>query len=194
MAQDVGPILEMVTEKYLLRSEAEWQGRQQAIRTLDEILGHLQAGDVAAIGASTQRNFEGPIQTIIPWASNLYTETLISRARELMGAGFQGFWMLGGMSGGGMGFIFDPAVKPLAQERLETIMHETKQRLERAVPFAMEPVVYEFAINERGTHADLLSGDTALMPPGYYTLTVPAVLRTETRLLSPARLAELDRF
>ena len=26
MAQDVGPILEMVTEKYLLRSEAEWQG------------------------------------------------------------------------------------------------------------------------------------------------------------------------
>ena len=31
MAQDVGPILEMVTEKYLLRSEAEWQGRQQAI-------------------------------------------------------------------------------------------------------------------------------------------------------------------
>ena len=32
MAQDVGPILEMVTEKYLLRSEAEWLGRQQAIR------------------------------------------------------------------------------------------------------------------------------------------------------------------
>ena len=27
MAQDVGPILEMVTEKYLLRSESEWHGR-----------------------------------------------------------------------------------------------------------------------------------------------------------------------
>ena len=27
MAQDVGPILELVTEKYLLRSEAEWRGR-----------------------------------------------------------------------------------------------------------------------------------------------------------------------
>src|ERR1035438_10897990 len=90
MAQDVGPILEMVTEKYLLRSEAEWQGRQQAIRTLDEILACLKAGDVAAIGASTQHNFEGPIQTIIPWASNLYTETLIRRAREEMGAGFWG--------------------------------------------------------------------------------------------------------
>jgi hypothetical protein len=194
MAQDVGPILEMVTEKYLLRSEAEWQGRQQAIRTLDEILGHLRAGDVAAIGAATQRNFEGPIQTIIPWATNLYTETLIRRARDEMGAGFWGFWMLGGMSGGGMGFIFDPAVKARAEERLATIMRETKRRLERAVPFAMEPVVYDFAINERGTHADLLSESAALMPPGYYTLAVPALLRTETRLLPAARRAELDRF
>jgi len=194
MAQDVGPILEMVTEKYLLRSEAEWLGRQQAIRTLDEILGHLRTGDVASIGAATQGNFEGPIQTIIPWATNLYTETLIGRARDEMGAGFWGFWMLGGMSGGGMGFIFDPAVKPRAEDRLECIMRETKRTLDRAVPFAMEPVVYDFAINQRGTHADLLSGPAALMPPGYYTLAVPALLRTETRLLSPARRAELDRF
>ncbi len=194
MAQDVGPILEMVTEKYLLRSEAEWLGRQQAIRTLDEILGHLRAGDVAAIGASTQRNFEGPIQSIIPWASNLYTETLIRRAREEMGAGFWGFWMLGGMSGGGMGFIFDPAVKARAEERLASIMRETKRRLDRAVPFAMDPVVYDFAINEHGTQAGLLSGTDALMPPGYYTLAVPALLRTETRLLPAARRAELDRF
>ena len=32
------------------------------------------------------------------------------------------------------------------------------------------------------------------MPPGYYTLAVPALLRTETRLLPAARRAELDRF
>src|SRR5580658_6101581 len=194
MAQDVGPILEMVTEKYLLRSEAEWQGRQQAMQTLDEIPGRLRAGDVAAIGASTQRNFEGPIQTFIPWATNLYTETLIRRAREEMGVGFWGFWMLGGMSGGGMGFIFNPAVKPRAEDRLDAIMRETKRQLERAVPFAMEPVVYDFAINERGTHADLLSGPGALMPPGYYTLALPSLLRTEMRRLSAARRAELDRF
>jgi UTP--glucose-1-phosphate uridylyltransferase len=194
MAQDVGPILEMVTEKYLLRSEAEWAGRQEAIRTLDEILANLRAGDVAAVGASTERNFNGPIQTIIPWASNLYTETLIRQTRQEIGAGFKGFWMLGGMSGGGMGFIFDPAVKPRAAERLESIMRETKRRLERAVPFAMEPVVYDFAINPRGTHADFLSGAAALMPPGYYTLAVPALLRTQTRLLSSARRSELDHF
>jgi hypothetical protein len=85
MAQDVGPILEMVTEKYLLRSDAEWQGRQHAIRTFDDILGYLQQGDIRAIGAATERNFFGPVQTIIPWASNLYTETLIDAVRAEFG-------------------------------------------------------------------------------------------------------------
>ncbi|MEZ4615874.1 MAG: UTP--glucose-1-phosphate uridylyltransferase [Caldilineaceae bacterium] len=194
MAQDVGPILEMVTEKYLLRSEAEWTGRQEAMEIIDDILLQLRAGDLKAIGAATHRNFHGPIQTIIPWASNLYTETLIGRAQAEFGEQFWGFWMMGGMSGGGMGFIFDPAVKAQAQERLQSIMRETKSKLEAAVPFAMEPVVYDFAINERGTYAELHSGDTALMPPAYYALIVPDLLRQEQRALGYFRRAELDRF
>ena len=183
MAQDVGPVLEMVTEKYLLRSEKEWQGRKDAIGMLEEIMGHLAAGNIAGIASTTQRNFDGPIQTIIPWASNLYTETLITRVRAEMGEAFQGFWMLGGMSGGGMGFIFDPRRKAEAQNRLQTIMSQTRRKLERALPFAMEPVVYDFAINERGTHAQLLEADGSLMPPDYYSLLVPGLLRTNHSLL-----------
>ena len=30
-------------------------------------------------------------------------------------------------------------------------MVATKRRLQNALPFAMEPVVYDFAINDRGT-------------------------------------------
>ena len=194
MAQDVGPILEMVTEKYLLRSEAEWKGRREAMGILDQIVADLRTGNVQALGAATQRNFFGPIQTIIPWASNLYTETLIERVTGDMGPDFWGFWMLGGMAGGGMGFIFHPRRKAQAQERLQVILGETKRRLERAVPFAMEPVVYDFAINDRGTCAELLRGDAGLMPAAYYSLMVPALLRIESRFLPPSRRAELDRF
>jgi len=46
MAQNVGPILEMVTEKYLLRSAAEWRARQSMLGILDEILTALKQGDV----------------------------------------------------------------------------------------------------------------------------------------------------
>src|SRR5260221_13762005 len=143
MAQNVGPILEMVTEKYLLRSEAEWQGRLQALGILDEVLTALRASDLRALGTATTRNFEGPIQTIIPWASTFYTEALIERVKAEFGKDFWGFWMLGGMSGGGMGFIFSPEKKAAAQARLQAIMSATKRALQHAVPFAMEPVVYE---------------------------------------------------
>ncbi|HLJ17648.1 MAG TPA: UTP--glucose-1-phosphate uridylyltransferase [Bryobacteraceae bacterium] len=194
MAQDVGPVLEMVTDKYLLRSEPEWKARQEAIAILDTIVKDLGRGNVKALGAATERNFFGPIQTIIPWASNLYTETLIERVRGEMASDFWGFWMLGGMSGGGMGFIFSPQTKMHAQERLQCIMSGIKRRLERAVPFAMEPVVYDFAINERGASAELLVDDRALLPAGYYNLIVPRLLRMDPRLLRASRRAELDSF
>jgi len=194
MAQNVGPILEMVTEKYLLRSEAEWRGRQEALGILDEILSALKKGDVRAIGAATTRNFRRPIQTIIPWATTYYSETLIERVASGFGENFWGFWMLGGMSGGGMGFIFAPEKKSAAQQRLQEIMSATKRELQHALPFAMEPVVYDFAINENGAFADLLADADALMPQGYYTLTVPTLLRQELRALSPLRRAELDKF
>ena len=194
MAQNVGPILEMVTEKYLLRSSAEWQGRQEALGILAQVLDALRDGDIARVGAVTTRNFQGPIQTIIPWASTYYTERLIEQVRAEFGDDFWGFWMLGGMSGGGMGFIFAPARKSEAQRRLQEIMSATKRELQHALPFAMEPVVYDFAINENGTFADLLTGAETLMPSGYYALTVPELLRQDQRTLSPLRRAELDKF
>ena len=192
MAQNVGPILEMVTEKYLLRSEREWHGRQDALTVLDEVISALRRGDIKALAAATTRNFREPIQTIIPWASTRYTELLIERAAAAFGQDFWGFWMLGGMSGGGMGFIFAPHRKQEAQARLQEIMSATKRELQHALPFAMEPVVFDYAINEHGTFADLLAGDAALMPHGYYALTVPQLVRQDRQDLPLARRAELD--
>jgi hypothetical protein len=194
IAQNVGRILEMVTEKYLLRSAAEWKARQQTLGVLDEIMQALRAGNVRQVAAATTRNFQEPIQTIIPWATNHFTEMLISRAQAALGENFWGFWMLGGMSGGGMGFIVAPERKAEAQTRIQEIMSETKRELEHALPFAMDPVVYDFAINERGTAADLLEGDASLMPSGYYTMSVPQLLRQDRHALSPLRRAELDKF
>ena len=194
MAQNVGPILEMVTERYLLRLESEWKARQEATTILDGILARLREGDVRGIASATTQNFFGPIQKIIPWASNYYTETLIQRVQSEFGDRFWGFWMLGGMSGGGMGFIFDPASKQAAQSRLQELMCGLKSELSDALPFAMEPVVYDFSINEQGTLAHLLEGEAALLPQGYYSLTIPALLRIEPLKLSPAQRAEILAF
>jgi hypothetical protein len=194
MAQNVGPILEMVTEKYLLRSGDEWIARNQAGAIVDRILAALKNQDVKAIGRATTENFFGPLQAIIPWASTFYTETLIRKTGEKFGEAFWGFWMLGGMSGGGMGFIFDPQRKAEAQDFLQKTMSETRQELKHALPFAMEPVVYDFAINPHGTLARLLRDDQALLPASYYAMVVPRLLRVDPRQLTKVQAAELDRF
>ena len=194
MAQDVGPILEMVTERYLLRSEEEWKGRQQAISLFDRIVAQLKSGDIRAIGKSTHANFQGPIQTIIPWATNLYTESIIARVEKEFGKDFWGFWMLGGMSGGGMGFLFHPSRKREAQTRLREIMQSEKRYYEHGIPFAMDPVVYEFAVNEHGSLGELLRGEKALHPQHYYALTVPPLLRRDPRTLSIHERKELEHF
>jgi hypothetical protein len=194
MAQNVGPILEMATEKYLLRSESEWQARQQAVATLDQILGLLAAGDIRGLGAALTQNFTGPLQTIIPWVSNLYTERLIERCRAEFGEDFWGFWMLGGMAGGGMGFIFAPEKRRVAQDRLREIMLTTKRELESSLPFAMDPVVYDFAINEHGTVAALFTGTEALLPVEFYRHAVPGWLRRSARELTPRERADLQQF
>ncbi len=194
MAQNVGPILEMVTEKYLLRSEAEWTARQEAIALMERIDGALRAGKLDALAEATTENFFGPIRTIIPWASNHYTETLIDRVRERFAERFWGFLMLGGMSGGGMGFFFDPRARAEAQDYLQELMHATKRQLDDALPFAMEPVVYDFAVNEQGTTASLVAGVESLMPPGYYALATPGWLRTDIRHMPAGQRAEVERF
>jgi len=192
MAQDVGPILEMVTEKYLLRSKSEWLGRQNAIAYFDEVVQKLQEGDIKGIAAFTQKNFEGPIQQIIPWASNIYTETLIRQIEIEFQDKFWGFWMMGGMSGGGMGFIFDPEFKQKAQSRLQEIMSANKKKFEHAIAFAMEPVVYDFSINENGTFAQLKEGWNALMHESYYTLQLPQILKKDLQSLSECQRNELS--
>ena len=194
MAQNVGPILEMVTEHYLLRSEHEWNGRSEAMQILDEVVDALGSADLQRIGSATTRNFEGPLQTIIPWATNRFTDLLIEQCREKYGGQFWGFCMLGGMSGGGMGFIFDPLVKDAAQNWLATTLIKTKQGLQTSLPFAMDPVVYDFKINDDGSKADLFSGPTAKMPDRYYALVLPELLRTPLRDLSPARQFELQQL
>jgi hypothetical protein len=194
MAQNVGPILEMVTEKYLLRSTAEWEGRKRATTILDEILTSLQSGSIKGVGDATMRNFFGPLQAIIPWASNFYTESLIGRTKEKFAGDFWGFWMLGGMSGGGMGFIFKPERKAEAQEFLKSTMVDLQRELKHALPFAMPPVVYNFAINPHGTFAELQKGDEAVLPAAYYAMTVPALLRSDPRELTKLRRIELTRF
>ncbi len=194
MASNVGPILEMVTEKYLLRQGAEWIGRQNANAIYDQILQILKEGDIKQLASLTSQNFDGPIKTIIPWATTHFTETIIRKASQAFGSDYWGFLMLGGMSGGGMGMYVDPAVYDKAKEDILNILKTTKNEMSAALPFAMEPVVYNFSINKNGSVSKLLNGNEALMPAAYYAFHIPRIVRGNLETFPEIRKVEIDRI
>lgn len=56
-----------------------------------------------------------------------------------------------------MGFIFDPDIKLEASLILGGIMLETKRQMESYLPFAMDPVVFDYTVNNEGTVAEICS-------------------------------------
>jgi len=194
MASNVGPILEMVTEKYLLRGEKEWEARQRTNQIYDNILGALREGDMQKLGENTARNWEGPIKTIIPWASTYFTEQIIAKAKKEFGSDYYGFLMLGGMSGGGMGMFVNPDKYEAHKLRVLELLRATKAELSAALPFAMEPVVYNWSINQKGTWSTLREASAALMPEAYYGIHVSELVRQDPQTISYIRRAEIDHF
>ena len=148
----------------------------------------------SALGHWTTENWNGPLKGIIPWVSNAFTEAIIRQARALLGEDLWGFLMLGGMSGGGMAFFVAPARHDEFQEQILAIMKRVKSSLDDAMPFAMEPVVYDFRINPQGTWADLQTGGSAMMPPRYYSLQAPRMIAAGTAELAQLRKADFDHF
>jgi len=194
MAQNVGPVLEMVTEKYLVRGEREWQARLRAIDIFGQIVDALRSGNIRKLASLTTENFQGPLQTIIPWCTNHFTESVIDACRERWGDRYWGFMMLGGMSGGGMGFFFDPEIQSQARSWLLETLVSIKRSLELRLPFAMDPVVYDFRINDRGSWSELLQGSQAAMPDGYYSILAPKLIRKEVKDLSSQSKRDLMRL
>ena len=145
------------------------------MRTLDEILGHLRAGDVRGHGRRHRaqlRRAHSDHHSV--GLQSLHRDADPPRAR---GNGRRILGLLDARRHVGRrhGVYLRSRGEGASAGTPAAIMRETKRRLEHAVPFAMEPVVYDFAINEHGTAGRLCSAATdALMPAGYYTLAVPA--------------------
>ncbi len=185
ISQDVGPILEMVTEKYLLKYDTEWDARLKGIKLFDRIVDALKKGDMKEMGLLTTEDWELSIQKVIPWVNNAFTEDLIKRAKIEFGQDYWGFLMLGGMAGGGMAFIVNPEMNDLFKIRIGAIMNELKDLYGSSLPFIISPVVYDLCLNHEGIMASIFEGDDAAMPEIDFTAE-------KTRNSSPSSSDDLD--
>jgi galactokinase/mevalonate kinase-like predicted kinase len=164
LSQDVGPILEMVTEKYLLKYETEWNARLRGIQLFDKIVDAMKSGNMKELGRLTTEDWEESIKKVIPGVNNSFTEDMISQVKKEFNDNYWGFLMLGGMSGGGMAFIVNPEIKVMFKNRIADIMMNLSEKYRWSLPFIITPVVYDFAINHSGIVSRLLEGREATIP------------------------------
>ncbi len=168
MAQDVGPILEMVTEKYLTRASREWYARLHGYKLFDGTVEAIRLGNMQQLGRLTDEDWEKVTKVIIPWVDNKYTDQINERLRKQFGDDLYGFLMLGGMAGGGMAYIVNPKRREKFCKAVAATMSELQSELREVVPFSMDPVVYDFRVSETGSCGRLRSGPEALLPDEYY--------------------------
>ena len=93
-----------------------------------------------------------------------------------------------------MGMFVNPRVYDEAKQTILEILKKTKSESEEFLPFAMNPVVYNFCINKNGSIARLMRGDNALMPREYYSLLVPKLTLVQSELIPDSRKIEIDLF
>jgi len=171
LSMNVGPVLEMVTTRYLLRYRTEWRARQKSHQYFFDIVEAIKEGNMKQLGKLCDADWNNATKKMIPWTSNAFTEELIAQAKKQFGKKFLGFIMLGGASGGGMGFIVDPEIHNEFCNTILKIMRSLKKRYEYALPFAMEPIVYDFNLNYKGIQAQMLKGKSAAILCKDKTLT-----------------------
>jgi UDP-N-acetylglucosamine pyrophosphorylase len=93
-----------------------------------------------------------------------------------------------------MGMFVSPEKYNEYQHKVLDILKTTKAELSTVLPFAMEPVVYNWQINPRGTFATLHEGSEAMMPAQYYAIHVSQLVKKDPASVSYIRRAEIDHF
>jgi len=147
--QSAGPVLRDVTEQYLLRSEKEFRAREDAESVHMSQKKNIMKGDARAIGALEDRDWKNRI-TIVPLADNEYIDSVNRRLRNEFGAKLYGFDSTGCRGGAGGTYWVDPSARDKFCEAWLKVSSEERARLTGRVPVVVEPLIYDYRINEHG--------------------------------------------
>ena len=143
-----------------------------------------KTGDVRRLVGGHHAQLGRAAQDDHPWVTNRFTETIIARARERLRRRFLGFPDAGRHVGRRHGDVRRARAGRRSSGTRSSRSCANKARTRGRLPFAMDPVVYDFDINEQGTGARCSPAARRLMPARYYALQVPELVRRDRRSIS----------
>lgn len=160
--QDVGPVLRMNTEKYILRQMVSWEARKNTENRFDKIEEALYKGDVKELGILEIQYFTDRTKISI-LANNIYHQMVYERLKDKFGDDLWGYDSTGGRAGAGGIYFVNPCIRKDFEDAFISFSNEAQNNLEGQMHFSSRPIVYRYKINENGVTVLKLSYDTLEM-------------------------------
>lgn len=173
--QEVGPVLKMITERYIVKDKAAWRARLRTENRFDEILGALRSGDAKMLGYLENQDFQDR-KLISPLSDNLYHE----ETHKVLSAAFKedlwGYDSTGGRAGAGGIYYINPDRRKEFETMYLTISERVQAELASQIHFSSKPLIFSFDVNEDGVKVmeadrnradDLISSWMQVRPAAY---------------------------
>ncbi len=158
--QDVGPVLRMITEKYILRDKEAWNARVSTENRFDKIFDSLLKGDIKELGRLEDEDFKDRAK-ISMLSDNLYHRKVYKRLKELFKDDLWGYDSTGGRAGAGEIFIVNPECREAFDKAFLTVSSEVQEELKGQMHFSSGPLIYKYEINKKGVLIELLEKEQA---------------------------------
>jgi len=150
--QDVGPVLKMITEQYVLRSSVAWQARQRTERRYDAIFAALISGNIRRLGRLESEDFADR-RLIAPLSNNAYHERVYKNLQNTFKEDLWGYDSTGGRAGAGGIFFVAPSVRKGFENAFVQCSLQVQYELAGQMHFNSTPGIYHFEINQKGAQA-----------------------------------------
>lgn len=160
--QDVGPVLRMITEKYILKDKIAWNSRIKTENRFDKILSSLLKGDLREIGHLEEEDFYDRTK-ISMLSNNLYHQKVFTHLKEIFKDDLWGYDSTGGRAGAGGIFIINPKCREQFEKAFLTVSQQVQEELKGQMHFSSGPMIYKYEINKKGVRVNSLAREQAAL-------------------------------
>lgn len=147
--QDVGPVLRMITENYILKEKTSWDARLRTENRYDKILKALLKGNIKELGKLESEDFEDR-RLISPLSDNLYHQKVYAQLKSRFKDDLWGYDSTGGRAGAGGIFFVNPCIREEFENAFISVCLEMQEAMQGQMHFSSKPLVYRFELNKEG--------------------------------------------
>lgn len=147
--QNVGQVLKIITEQYILKKSYSWTARLRAENRFTKLLESIKKGDAKRFGQLKSADFKDR-KCISHLASNIYHDQVYNKIKSIFKDDLWGFDSSGGRAGAGGLFIINPTIRKEFICSFLKQSEKAQKEFEGQIHFASKALIHNFQLNNVG--------------------------------------------